>query len=101
MRRVCAKARVLLHSRSFPGFSETPFLLFGKKSPMGGPRSRAAVPETFAMVGWSTGIRMVAVDAHGGPRDVVGWPRIGPQVDRQPLWQRDLARPAPVDDAAM
>jgi hypothetical protein len=36
--------------------------------------SRAA-PETLRMVGWSTDMRMVAVDvaiAHRGPRDVAG-----------------------------
>jgi hypothetical protein len=41
-----------------------------------------AVPETFAMVGWSTGGRMVAVDvsiAHRGPRDVAEFDR-----DRSP-----------------
>jgi hypothetical protein len=50
--------------------------LFGKKSRMGGSRSSTAAPETFAMVGWSTGRRLVAVDvaiAHAGPRDVAGW----------------------------
>jgi len=39
-------------------------------------RSRTADPKTFAMVGWSTGTRMVAVDvaiAYRGPGDVAGW----------------------------
>jgi len=39
-----------------------------------------AVPETFAMVGWSTGRQMVAVDvaiAHRGPIDVAGWSMVG------------------------
>ena len=35
---------------------------------MGASRSRTAVPETFAMVGWSTNTRMVAVDGQTAAR---------------------------------
>ena len=47
-RRIC-KARALLNSRSFPGFSEKPFQLLGNNR------------------GWATAI------AHRGPGDVAGW----------------------------